>query len=68
MLGMATFRDVLRDVTLLSQGFNVWDRQVAANWPVIGAFLLSFVAGLVCVGWLIAVFLRAKTVVEKLVA
>jgi hypothetical protein len=68
MLGMATCRDVLRDVTLLSHGFNVWDRHVAANWPVISVFLLSFVAGLVCVGWLIAVFLRAKPIVEKPVA
>ena len=68
MLGMVTCRDVLRDVTLLSHGYNVWDRQVASNWPVIGAFLILFVGGLVCVGWLIAVFLRAKPVVEKPVA
>ena len=31
--GDATCRDVLRDITLLSNGFNVWDRAVATNWP-----------------------------------
>jgi hypothetical protein len=67
MLGMATCRDVLRDTTLLSHGFNVWDRHVASNWPVISAFLLSFVAGLGAMAWLISVFLRAKPIAEKTV-
>ena len=65
MLGMAACRDVLRDVTLLANGFNVWDRPVAANWPVICVFVASFVAGLVCLAWLISVFRRAEPVVEK---
>jgi len=65
MLGMASCRDVLRDVTLLSHGYNVWDRAVAANWPVISFFLICFVAGLVCMAWLISVSLRAKPVVER---
>jgi len=65
MLGMAGGRDVLRDVTLLAHGFNVWDRTVAANWPVICAFLILFVGGLICVGWLVSVFLRAKPVTEN---
>jgi len=65
MLGAVTCRDVLRDVTLLSHGFNVWDRHVAANWPVISVFLICFVAGLGCMAWLISVFRRATPVVEK---
>ncbi len=65
MLGMATCRDVLRDTILLSHGFNVWDRHVAANWPVIGAFLICFVAGLVCLAWLVSVFRRAIPGAEK---
>ena len=65
MLGMVTCRDVIRDTTLLSHGFNVWDRNVAANWPVIGFFLICFVAGLVCMAWLISVFRRAKPIAEK---
>ena len=65
MLGMVTCRDVLRDITLLSHGFNVWDRAVATNWPVISFFLICFVAGLVCMAWLISVSLRAKPVAER---
>jgi hypothetical protein len=65
MLGMASCRDVFRDATLLSHGFNVWDRAVAANWPVISCFLICFVAGLVCMAWLISVSLRAKPVTER---
>ena len=65
MLGMASCRDVLRDITLLSHGYNVWDRTVAANWPVISFFLIAFVAGLVCMAWLISVSLRAKPIAER---
>ncbi len=65
MLGIATCRDVLRDVTLLSHGFNVWDRHEVSNWPVIVLFLICFVAGLGCMAWLVSVFRRAKPVVEK---
>lgn len=67
MLAMTTCRDVLRDVTLKSYGFDVWNRTVNANWPVIVVFLGSFVAGLGCVAWLISVVLRAKPTVEKIV-
>ena len=67
MLAMTTCRDILRDVTLLSNGFDVWDRQVTANWPVIIVFLATFVAGLGFMAWLVSVFLRAKQTTEKAV-
>jgi hypothetical protein len=58
-------RDGIRDITLLNAGYNVWDRSVNANWSVVIIFLLTFVAGLACAGWLISVVLRAKPAVEK---
>ena len=67
MLGMATFRDGIRDLTLINSGYDVWSRTVVSNWPVVIIFLLSFVAGLGVVGWLISVVLRAKPQVEKVV-
>jgi hypothetical protein len=65
MLGMVMVRDGIRDITLLNAGYNVWDRSVNANWSVVIIFLLTFVAGLACAGWLISVVLRAKPAVEK---
>ncbi|MBS0661115.1 MAG: hypothetical protein JSR82_23090 [Verrucomicrobia bacterium] len=53
------FRDGLRDLTLLTKGFDVWQRAVVANWSVVATFLLTFVLGLAAVGWLISVFVRA---------
>lgn len=53
------FRDGLRDLTLLTKGFDVWDRAVVANWSVVVTFLLTFVLGLAAIGWLVAVFVRA---------
>ncbi|RME93559.1 MAG: hypothetical protein D6766_08005, partial [Verrucomicrobia bacterium] len=64
MLGFTLFRDGVRDVTLAMKGFDVWDRAVYANWTVVGLFLVLFVVGLVAVGWLISVMLRAKPVSE----
>ena len=54
------YRDAVRDLTLLSKGYNVWDRVVVTNWSVVGLFLVLFVAGLGVVGWLISVVARAK--------
>ena len=67
MLGMVVVRDGIRDITLLNAGYNVFDRAVNTNWSVVVIFLLTFVGGLACVGWLIAVVLRAKPAVEKAV-
>jgi len=41
------YRDGVRDLTLLSKGYDVWDRVVVTNWSVVGLFLVLFVAGLV---------------------
>lgn len=73
-VGLATFlnvasmvlvRDGIRDTTLLSKGFDVWDRAVASNWIVIGAFLALFVVGVVVVAWLASVVARARREEER---
>ncbi len=61
----AIIRGGIRDVTLLAHGYNVWDREVASNWIVVGAFLLLFVGGLAAVGWLVSVMAQAKPLEEK---
>ena len=58
------YRDAVRDLTLLSKGYDVWDRAVATNWWVVGLFLVLFVAGLGVVGWLVSVVARARKVME----
>jgi len=58
------YRDGVRDLTLLSKGYNVWDRVVVTNWSVVGIFLVLFVAGLGVIGWLISVVARAKKEME----
>jgi hypothetical protein len=58
------YRDAVRDLTLLSKGYDVWDRAIATNWWVVGLFLVLFVAGLGVVGWLVSVVARAKKVME----
>lgn len=58
------YRDGVRDLTLLSKGYDVWDRVVVTNWSVVGLFLILFVAGLGVVGWLVSVVARAEKVME----
>jgi len=58
------YRDGVRDLTLLSKGYNVWDRVVVTNWWVVGLFLVLFVAGLGVIGWLVSVVARARKVME----
>ena len=62
---MTIYRDGIRDLTLLSKGYDVWNRVVVTNWSVVGIFLVVFVAGLVTVGWLISVVARATRVMES---
>ncbi len=62
---MTIYRDGIRDLTLLSKGYDVWDRVVVTNWSVVGIFLFVFVAGLGVVGWLISVVARATRVMES---
>lgn len=64
---MTVYRDGIRDLTLLSKGYDVWNRVVVTNWSVVGIFLVVFVAGLVAVGWLISVVARATRVMESVV-
>ncbi len=65
---MTLYRDGLRDVTLGLSNFDVWDRQVVANWSVVGTFLVLFVVSLGVAGWLISVMMRAKPVSEKVMS
>jgi hypothetical protein len=58
------YRDGVRDLTLLSKGYDVRDRVVVTNWGVVGLFLVLFVAGLVVIGWLVSVVARAKKTME----
>jgi hypothetical protein len=60
----AICRDGVRDLTLLSKGFDVWNRIVVTNWSVVGLFLVLFVASLGVVGWLISVVARAQKSME----
>ncbi len=61
---LTVYRDGVRDVTLLSKGYDVWDRVVVTNWSVVGLFLLLFVAGLGVIGWLVSVVARAQKTME----
>jgi hypothetical protein len=62
---MTLYRDGIRDLTLMSKGFDVWQRTVVTNWSVVGLFLVLFVAGLGVVAWLISVVARAEPVAER---
>lgn len=59
------YRDGVRDVTLLSKGYDVWDRVVVTNWSVVGLFLVLFVGGLGVIGWLVSVVARAQKTMES---
>ncbi len=61
---LTVYRDGVRDVTLLSKGYDVWDRAVATNWGVVGLFIVLFVGGLGVVGWLVSVVARAQKTME----
>lgn len=61
---LTVYRDGVRDMTLLSKGYDVWNRTVVTNWSVVGLFLILFVAGLGVVGWLVSVVARAQKPME----
>jgi hypothetical protein len=63
-ISFTVYRDAIRDLTLLSKGFNVWDRVVVTNWSVVGLFLILFAASLGVIGWLVSVVARAKKPME----
>lgn len=59
------YRDAVRDVTLLTKGYDVWNRVVVTNWSVVGIFLVLFVASLGVIAWLISVVARATKPMEN---
>jgi len=61
---LTVYRDGVRDLTLLSKGYDVWDRAVVTNWSVVALFLVLFVASLGVIGWLISVVARAHKTME----
>ena len=61
---LVVYRDGVRDLTLLTKGYDVWDRVVVTNWGVVGLFLALFVGGLAVIGWLISVVARAQKTME----
>jgi len=62
---MVVYRDGIRDLTLLVNGYQVWDLKVVANWPVVTLFLGSFLIALLLLGWLILVAVKAKPIQEE---
>lgn len=59
-------RDGIRDLTLFSKGFDVWNRAVVANWSVVILFLVLFVAGLALIGFMLyTVSKAAKKLAEE---
>jgi hypothetical protein len=63
-IAFVVYRDGVRDLTLLSKGYDVWDRVVVTNWSVVGLFLVLFVLSLGVVGWLVSVVAGARKVME----
>jgi hypothetical protein len=61
---LVVYRDGVRDLSLLSKNYDVWNRVVVTNWSVVGLFLVLFVAGLGVVAWLVSVVARAEKVME----
>lgn len=65
ILSVVVIRDTIRDATLIEKGFNVMQRVVVTNWYVVGIFLISFVLGLIAVGWLIYTMAKSKPAAQK---
>ena len=59
-----SLRDIVRDLTLIPKGLDVWANPVSTNWLVVGLFLGSLVAGIALIIWLLVVVARA-TPLEK---
>lgn len=64
VLAWTIVRDGIRDLTLLSKGYDVWQQTVVTNWSVVISFLLVFGLGIATLVWLISVMMRAKPVME----
>lgn len=57
-------RDGIRDYTLRAAGFEVWNRQVAANWASVAIMLTLFFAALAAIAYLSSVLTKARRVEE----
>lgn len=64
--GAVLARDAIRDVTLFSKGFDVWNRVVVSNWSVVIIFLVLFVAGLALIAYLLFAVNRSMKEVKRL--
>lgn len=64
-VGSVVVRDGIRDVTLKSKGFDVWNRTESSNWSVVVLFLLLFVIMLFVVYWLLSVMRKATPPQEQ---
>ncbi|MBS1827905.1 MAG: hypothetical protein JST93_21530 [Acidobacteria bacterium] len=67
LASVVLLRDGIRDLTLRAAGFEVWNRQVATNWPVVALFLALLVAAAAMIGYLIWVLANASRVEERYV-
>lgn len=65
--GFVVIRDMVRDVTLASKGFDVWSRAVNTNWVVVGIFFVMLVLGIGLLIWLYRVIRTAKPAAETYV-
>lgn len=63
--GAVLARDTIRDLSLLANGFDVWNRNVAANWSVVGIFLGLFVGGLALIGFVLVLVNRSMKEVKR---
>ena len=62
---LVVYRDGIRDLTLLTAGFDVWSQKVVPNWPIVSLFLGVFVIGLLFLGWLVLIAVKAKPNTEE---
>ncbi|MCS7009471.1 MAG: hypothetical protein NZL93_06000 [Chthoniobacterales bacterium] len=65
--GYVILRDMVRDVTLMLKGFDVWQRVVNPNWYVIGLFFVSLLVGVGLLVWLYFILRSARPSIEKYV-
>lgn len=63
--GAVLARDAIRDLSLLAKGFDVWNRNVVANWSVVSIFLVLFVAALVLIAFLLIIVNRSMKEVKQ---
>ncbi|MBX7175099.1 MAG: hypothetical protein K1X72_29245 [Pyrinomonadaceae bacterium] len=63
--GAVLARDAIRDLSLLAKNFDVWNRNVVANWSVVSIFLVLFVAALILIAFLLIAVNRSMKEVKQ---